>query len=340
MRGKRASSSADMPNLRAATTRAPSVGSPCTASAFALGERRIVGERGSTEGSRHGIAFGRRFGERHTVDGEVAFRDVAAAADLDQRAGREDRAYRHLVAGQRAGLVGADHRRGAERLDGRQLAHDGVGRRHAPHADAQSHGHDRRQRLGDGGDRQRHGEQEEAEDDVEGEGGRTEQPGGEHDGADAEHDDAEALAGAVEFLLQRRRLLLGGFEQARDAADFGRHAGSRPPPRGRGRRWRPCWSTACCGDRRGRHRRRSACVSLATGVLSPVSGASSVRRLAPSMMRASAGILSPASISTMSPGTISWVATRWRSPSRTTVASGAARAISARTDFSARASWT
>ena len=80
-------------------------------------------------------------------------------------------------------------------------------------------------------------------------------------------------------------------------------------------------------------------VSLATGMLSPVSGASSVCRLASSMMRASAGILSPASTITMSPGTISWVATRCRSPSRTTVASGAASAISARTDFSARASW-
>ena len=194
--------------------------------ALALGERRIVGERGGTEGSRHGIAFGRRFGKRHTFGGEVALRDVAAAADLDQRAGREDRAYRHLVAGQRTGLVGADNRRGTQRLDGRQLAHDGIGGRHASHADAQPHGDDRRQRLGDGRDRQRHGEQEEAEDDVEGEGGRTEQPGGEHDGADAEHDDAEALAGAVEFLLQRRRLDLGGFKQAGDAADLGRHAGA------------------------------------------------------------------------------------------------------------------
>jgi hypothetical protein len=41
---------------------------------------------------------------------------------------------------------------------------------------------------------------------------------------------------------------------------------------------------------------------------------------------------------TMSPGTISSVVIRCRSPSRTTVASGAASAISARTDFSARAS--
>ncbi len=52
-----------------------------------------------------------------------------------------------------------------------------------------------------------------------------EQPGRKHDGANSQHDDAEALAGAVEFLLQRRRLLLGRFEEPSDAADLGRHAG-------------------------------------------------------------------------------------------------------------------
>jgi hypothetical protein len=74
-------------------------------------------------------------------------------------------------------------------------------------------------------------------------------------------------------------------------------------------------------------------------MLSPVRGASSVFRFATSIRRESAGILSPASTSTMSPGTISWVAMRCRSPSRITVDSGAANAISARTDFSARDSW-
>ncbi len=98
--------------------------------------------------------------------------------------------------------------------------------------------------------------------------------------------------------------------------------------------------TACCDGRRCRRRRRSA--------WSPWTPACSRRSAAPRRSAdwrprrcgQSAGILSPASTSTMSPGTISWVATRWRSPSRTTVASGAASAISARTDFSARASWT
>ena len=53
--------------------------------AFAVRERRVVGERGSTQRSRHGIALRATLGKRHAVDGEVAFRDVAAAADLDQR---------------------------------------------------------------------------------------------------------------------------------------------------------------------------------------------------------------------------------------------------------------
>ena len=287
--------------------------------ALAVRQRRVVGERRRAQHLRHGIAGRRRFGERCAVDGEVALRDVAAAADLDQRAGREDRPHRHLVAGQRAGLVGADHGRGAERLDRRQLAHDGVGGRHAPHAEAQPHGHDRRQRLGDRRDRERHGEQEQAENGVEVQHGAAEQPGREHDGADPQHDDAEALAGAVEFLLQRRRLLLGGFQQAGDAADLGRHAGRDDHGAAAaigGDRAREQHVAAVAEADIGVDRPASPCV---TGTLSPVRGASSVWRLALSMMRASAGILSPASTSTMSPGTMSWAAMRWRSPSRITV---------------------
>ena len=97
----------------------------------------------------------------------VALRNVAAAADLDDRVGGGDGAHGHLVAGERAGLVRADHGRGTQRLDRRQLAHDGMGRSHAAHAEAQADRHDRRQRLRNGGDRERHGEQEQAEHDVE-----------------------------------------------------------------------------------------------------------------------------------------------------------------------------
>ena len=63
----------------------------------------------------------------------------------------------HLVAGERAGLVGVDDRRRAEGLDRGQAAHDGAPARHAPDADGQGDRDDRRQALGDRGDRQRDG---------------------------------------------------------------------------------------------------------------------------------------------------------------------------------------
>ena len=173
------------------------------------------------------------------VGRERALRDIAAAADLDGGLGRGDGAHRHLVAGERAGLVRADHGRGAERLDRRQLAHDGVGCGHAAHAEAQAYRHDRRQRLRNGGDRERHREQEEAEHDVEAEGRGGEKARGEHHGADAEHDHAQPLAGAVELLLQRRRLRLRRFEEPGDAPHLrvhaGRHHHRAPAPVGRDR---------------------------------------------------------------------------------------------------------
>ena len=62
----------------------------------------------------------------------------------------------HLVGGERAGLIGADDRRAAERLDGRQTAHDRVLLGHAARAERQAGRDDRRQALGDRGHRQRH----------------------------------------------------------------------------------------------------------------------------------------------------------------------------------------
>ena len=340
MRGTRASSCSVRPSLRAATIRAPSVGSPCTFQRPSLSVSAASLTSAAARSVRvDGRAHRRVRRERLAVAAEPALGTVAAAADLDQRAAGRDRAHRHLVAGQRAGLVGADHGGGAERLDRRQLAHDRMRGRHAPHAEAQAHGDDRRQRFRDRRDRERHREQEQAEHDVERQRRGAEQAGREHHRADAEHHDGEAAcrcgrapAAAASAPSRRpracRRCVRPRFP-------------CRSPPRrrGRGRRSRRCRNRACCCDRRGSRRPRPASELFATGRLSPVSGASSVCRLASSMMRASAGILSPASISTMSPGTISCAPTRWRSPSRTTVDSGAASAIRARTERSARASW-
>ena len=79
---------------------------------------------------------------------------VADALDRALAVGAQQVARDHLVAGQRAGLVGADHRDGAQRLDRGQPADQRVARRHALHADRQRDGHDRGQPLRDRRDRQ------------------------------------------------------------------------------------------------------------------------------------------------------------------------------------------
>jgi len=188
-----------------------------------MDKRRIVGERRRAQGAFHRATQIR--GERGAVPGELPFRAITAAADLNLRAGGEDRAHRHLVARQRARLVRADNGCGAERFDRRQLADDGVGGGHAADAKAQADCDDGRQRLWNGGDRERHREQEQAQDGIEIGDRAREQSGREHDRADPQHDHAEALAGAVELLLQRGRLFLRGFQQSGNAADFGLHAG-------------------------------------------------------------------------------------------------------------------
>ena len=67
----------------------------------------------------------------------------------------DDLLDRHLVPGERARLVRADHRGRAERLDRRQLLDDRPLAGHALHAEREHHRQDRRQPLGHGGDRER-----------------------------------------------------------------------------------------------------------------------------------------------------------------------------------------
>ena len=116
----------------------------------------VVAERGGTEevegrGVRH---------HRHAAGEEPPLGRPAGPLHLERPGRCPERQHGHLVAGQGTGLVGADHRGGAERLHGRQLADDGVTRRHALHPDGECDGDDGRQSLRDGADRQRDGEDE------------------------------------------------------------------------------------------------------------------------------------------------------------------------------------
>ena len=77
---------------------------------------------------------------------------ITGAADLDFRLAialrRPHPGDRHLAMGERARLVGADDRRGAQRLGRRQPAHQRIAPRHRAHTERQGQGHDSGQALG------------------------------------------------------------------------------------------------------------------------------------------------------------------------------------------------
>ncbi len=89
---------------------------------------------------------------------ELAVRCVTSSGDVDELAGHVQATNGHLVARQRAGLVGADHRRAAERLHRGEPPHQGAAPHQALHAQCQRDRDDRRQRLRHHGDRERDAE--------------------------------------------------------------------------------------------------------------------------------------------------------------------------------------
>jgi hypothetical protein len=85
---------------------------------------------------------------------------VAPAGDFVDPAPGADFLHGHLVFGQGAGFVGADHGGAAERFHGGELPDDGAPPRHAVHADGQHDRHRGWQPLGDGSHGERHGRHE------------------------------------------------------------------------------------------------------------------------------------------------------------------------------------
>mmetsp|Transcript_37586 Transcript_37586/g.77190 ORF Transcript_37586/g.77190 Transcript_37586/m.77190 type:complete len:378 (-) Transcript_37586:356-1489(-) len=79
-------------------------------------------------------------------------RHVAHPGHVVQRLCRLDLLHRHLILGERTGLVGADSGDRSESLNGRQLPDDGVVAGHELHGQGKRDGHYRRQALGDDGD--------------------------------------------------------------------------------------------------------------------------------------------------------------------------------------------
>src|SRR5215217_2952978 len=126
----------------------------------------------------------------------------------------------HLVQGEGAGLVRADHRGRAEGLDRRQALDDGV-------AAGDLAGPDRQQRSDYGrepGRDRRHGQRHPG-DEQRVKRLPADQP--ERDDQQQRHagDGGDDLGQAVELLLQGRLVGLGGGQEIRDVADLGAHAG-------------------------------------------------------------------------------------------------------------------
>ena len=194
-------------------------------------------------------------------------------------------------AGQRAGLVAAQHVHGAQVLDRRQALDDHLALRHALSTLAQRDGHDHRQELGGQTDRQRQREQQRFERVVVQQGADQEHE--QHQADDGAHDE-QAEAARAALVLGRRCLL---HQRVGDRAKLGAARQSRSPAPGR-RRSRPR-----CRRRAGRP--RPSPTRFSTGSDSPVSAASSTLSVTAVSSVASAGSRSPARSSSRSPGTTS-----------------------------------
>jgi hypothetical protein len=116
---------------------------------------------------------------------------------------------RHLVAGQRAGLVRADRRGRSERLHRGQLLHDRVPPGHPLHAESEHHRKHRRKTLGNGGHRQRNPDEQHVHHVARLVDPRCQQDRRDHDRRHRQDGDAERPAHVADLALQRGRLLLG-----------------------------------------------------------------------------------------------------------------------------------
>ena len=133
----------------------------------------------------------------------------------------------HLVLGEGAGLIRADHLRAAEGLHGGELADDRLAAAHLGHAQREHDGHHGHQALGDGGDGERHGHHEGVEQIGRLSGNVGKAMAQDVHGKDhhADHDDelGEDVRELGELYLQRRQLLLGLVQRAGDLAHLGAH---------------------------------------------------------------------------------------------------------------------
>ena len=160
------------------------------------------------------------------IDHHAAFRRIAGASELHFAARRDHTFHGHLIAGERTGFVGADHRRGTERFHRMQLLDDRIMHGHALHTECKHYRKNRSQTFRHGRDRQRNGQQQRIDhivNVVEAFGKRERD---QHHDRDDAYRGAEDFGNVVHFLLQRGFVVFRGLQQIRDFADLRTHAGT------------------------------------------------------------------------------------------------------------------
>ena len=180
------------PSFRSATRKAASVGSPSTSQASP--SERSVASLASDASFEHELDFASQLLVMHrfAVHPDLADRFVPDPGDVDFDRRRHDLHDRHLVAGQGAGLVGADHRRRPEGLHRREPLHDRPLRGHALDAERQDHREDRRQTLWHRRDGERHADQQRIDHVGGAADGRRNQDRNDDDGRQRHHGDTRA----------------------------------------------------------------------------------------------------------------------------------------------------
>ena len=169
---------------------------------------------------------GRAGGERERELGEHGIgrhgcRGIAVRLQVDLSAGGPHADGAHPILGQGAGLVGADHGRRAERLDGAQTLHECAPAGEGADADGESEGDRRQQALGHVGD-----------DEAYREGCRVvqrqpcDEPAEREEGdADRHRDAGDQPRHPAHLALDRARLLPHALGEGRDPPELGVHAG-------------------------------------------------------------------------------------------------------------------
>jgi hypothetical protein len=191
------------------------VGSPRTDQPPVLDEAGVVAVQRAAEEERQRL--GHRRGELLPGNLQAADRRVADTGCGQRRALTPHADCGHLAGRERAGLVGADDGRRAQRLDRAQPLDERALGRHALHPSRQRYRHHRRQALGHESDHHAERVQEGVDERRAGE-----QPEPQQQRAQGDGHDRDAPRGDGDLALQRAGLILNRAREPVDMPELGR----------------------------------------------------------------------------------------------------------------------